>query len=255
MGTSGHNEGVFVSTQSSLDILQQKWPGDCKVTASEVFESINIMEKQTEMPLGVLSRVWGVTKQCGEDLLNLLSDGCLVTRVTGRDGDHTIMLHDLIQDYCRILAERGGTMVHWHSRSINSCAGSLFDTQMPLDKRMNVDWDGRFENERYMHANLVRHLLFCGGVGETMELLSDYRWIQGALFDEVGTAFGKVLEDLDYSGRKLWKARKQVLPRKEQTLSAHAHTKKLAYLLDLWSFAPFTVDNIRIVYLFNFMEG
>lgn len=37
MGTYGHNEGVFLSTQSSLDILQQKWPGDCKVTASEVF--------------------------------------------------------------------------------------------------------------------------------------------------------------------------------------------------------------------------
>lgn len=131
----------------------------------ERFEQLATFPEDTDIPLRVLDKFWGLDSFATRRLCGRLHDLSLLLRFNHTAG--TIRLHDVIHAYLRKKVE--SHLPAWHHR--------LLDTYRPASDR----WPDLPRDETYLWHHLFHHLIGAGQSDVCPDLLRDFQYLRSKL--------------------------------------------------------------------------
>lgn len=140
----------------------------------KLHRSLCIVQKQSSTPIAVLARMWGMSCTTARRIVEDFA-GLSLLDVSGEGTSGCISLHDLVHDFCIMEAGIANEIEEWHFKVLNG-----YISRSTCGSRLVVGarewWSPDVEFDRYIHANLSRHLIESGQATELENLLLDIRW-------------------------------------------------------------------------------
>lgn len=91
------------------------------ISVNEVFRSLRVLQKQKDIPAGVLRGLWGLVEDNEMRVAKLLSQSCLVLLVMGYERRvQRLSMHDLVNDLSSLQAQKVEGQGYWHGKLINA---------------------------------------------------------------------------------------------------------------------------------------
>ena len=129
------------------------------------FEQLAIFPEDTDIPLRVLEKLWGLGTYAAKKLCGRLHDLSLLLRFDRAAG--TIRLHDVIRAY--LLKKGESHLIEWNRR--------LLDVFRPA----NGCWPDLPREESYLWNHLFHHLIEAGERDVCQNLLLDFQYLRSKL--------------------------------------------------------------------------
>lgn len=201
MGTDDHREALFPCILVGLEILDTRWGKDWGISPRDVFESLCVLEKQTEFPVDLLMGMWDVDLGQAISILARLSGSSLLYQVRRNGVTEAVRMHHLIHDCSVTTAQEGRGKAHWHSKIV-----SWYKKDMFGQSKSHHFWPEAVTGI-YGTRNLMRHLLGADNVNNALEIVADFRWIQ-KLFAERCDWVRKLSRDFQFVSEYVRNSRK-----------------------------------------------
>ncbi len=188
--------GILLSLKT-LDTRFSEWkqknaPG-FEYTATELYNSLCILDCRCWVPVSVLSRMWKLENHCALYFVTLFWEMslCMLSTRMGSGGsteEKVLELHILQLEFCWERARLENSSSRWHSELLNGYLSPIsttfhnltfVQTIYSLEKHI-VAFAPRpwwsLEHDGYIHANLARHLSLANLNMELAALVIDCRW-------------------------------------------------------------------------------
>lgn len=193
----GH-AAVYEVVMSSIATLKPIWPNHLMIVPEELFCSFCVFKRGTEIPLHILSAVWGVTIDQAQLVVDLLCFRNLIYRLDSNNDEPSASykMHDMIHACAVHNAENSRSVSSWHQKLLSTSRQRFSSRGAPAKDDDAQFWvDNNVMSDTYMLNNIVYHLTLAQEITTAIEVLLDYQRIETLNFDKTHTPFHQLLND------------------------------------------------------------